>query len=271
MQVAVDPGEQATRREAADLVEAIDDGVSRIPEWIERRLLPGEALIELGGHGIRPGIERFLVQRRRRHIAARRPRRHGDVHLRDHLADAHRLGEERGILVIDESAALRRIAGPCRLRVGIQVAQRRERKRPPLGAVVQEGLHDHERRRRLVAAFPHPATEHRREVLESRGLQDVGHLELLRWSRLDAAQMFEEDRVAHLDRRVALLHPQQPHRRQVAGVERLGIRARETQSPAGRAQHELVANRAEQPFDVRRSHRPRHRGRSDSAPAPTGS
>jgi hypothetical protein len=130
------------------------------------------------------------------------------MHLGDHPPEPHRLGEECRILLVDHGPALRGIRVADRLGVGVEITQGRQRERPALGAVVKETLHEHQWRRRVH----HCASEHRREVFEARSLEGVGHLELLRRSRLDAAQMFQKDGVTHLDRGVALLDSQVAHR-----------------------------------------------------------
>ena len=199
MQVAMGADEQPAGGEHADLIEPSDHRVPHVAERVERRLVAGEEFIELAGHRVRPGVERLLGQRRRRHVRPGRARSEREVHLGDHLAEPHRLCEERGVLIVHHRPALDRIHRTDGLGVCVEVAQRREGECPALGAVVQEALHEHERRGGVTTRLPHHASEHRCKVREAGGGERVGHLELLRRSGLDPAEMFEEDRVAHLD------------------------------------------------------------------------
>ncbi len=115
---------------------------------------------------------------------------------------------------------------------------------------MEEALDEHQRRRGLVDGFPHGAAEHGSEVCEAGRLERVGHLELLRRTGLDAAQVFQEDGITDLEGCVALLDAEVPDRGQAATVERLRIRAGEAQQAARRLEHTLRANGVEQPLDV---------------------
>ena len=172
------------------------------------------------------------------------------MHLRDDLAEPHRFGKERGVLVVHHRAAFNRIRLPDQLRVGVEVAQRGQRKRPSLGAVVEEALHEHQRRCRLVAGFPHGAAEHGSEVGEAGRLERIGHLELLGRTGLDAAQVLQEDRITDFEGRVALLDAEVADRGQAAAVEPLRIRAGEAQHATCCLEDTLRTNGVEQPLDV---------------------
>ena len=227
--------------------------------------------VELRGHAGRPAIEHRLRQRRRRHRRVRERTREREVQLGQRPAEPHRLREERGVLIVHRGTALRRIAQADALDFGIQVAQRRERQRPALAAVVQKTLHQDEERRGSARRRPDRAAEHWRDVREPGCRERVGHLELVRRPRLDAAQVLEEDRVADLDRRVALLDLEIAHGRERSPVEQRRIRAGASHLPARRGK--APAAREWRRAAIRRTpdHRLRRRGGAASAPRPRGS
>ena len=155
-------------------------------------------------------------------------------------------------MFVDGGDALHGVGVGCLLRIGVEVTERRQRERPPLGAVVQIRLHQHDRRTGCTGGAVHRGRLDRGEIPEARGGERAEHLQLVRWAGLHAAHVLDERAVAEDERRVALLHAQDAHGRFRIGFERVGVGTLEAERRTRRLQRAAPAHRRPQPLHVLR-------------------